>query len=69
MKAEQVQPPTYLTTNDLAALLRTSPATCRYWVHMGTGPKSFRVGRRRLYDRADVTEWIAAQRAATGGAA
>lgn len=52
----------YLTTNDVAALLRAAPETVRYWRHKGTGPASFKVGRRVLYDQADVEAWIEAQR-------
>jgi DNA-binding transcriptional MerR regulator len=54
----------YLTTEEVAALLRTSPQSVRYWHHSGTGPKSFKIGRRRLYDRADVYIFIAKARAA-----
>lgn len=46
--------PEYLTTNEVADLFRTSPATVRYWRHIGTGPKSFKIGRRVLYAREDV---------------
>jgi excisionase family DNA binding protein len=53
----------YLTTEELASLLRTSPETCRYWRHVGKGPQSFKVGRRVLYDEADVRAWVAEQRA------
>lgn len=52
----------YMTTEELAELLRTSPETCRYWRHNGTGPKSFKVGRRVLYDRADVQAWLTDQK-------
>ncbi|PSK99754.1 excisionase family DNA binding protein [Haloactinopolyspora alba] len=52
----------FMTTNELAEMLRTSPETCRYWRHRGTGPRSFKVGRRVLYDRADVEAWIKAAR-------
>lgn len=31
----------------------------RYWRHLGTGPKSFRLGRRVLYRRHDVERWLA----------
>lgn len=51
-----------MTTEELAELLRTSPETCRYWRHNGTGPKSFKVGRRVLYDRADVQAWLTDQK-------
>jgi hypothetical protein len=36
-------------------------ATLRYWRHLGTGPNSFRLGRRVLYRRADLRSWIDAQ--------
>jgi hypothetical protein len=38
--------------------------TLRFWRHKGSGPKSFKVGRRVLFDRADVESFIEAQRAA-----
>jgi len=31
----------YLTTDELATWLRTSPETVRYWRHIGKGPASF----------------------------
>lgn len=52
-----------LTTEELAELLRTSPETCRYWRHVGKGPKSFKVGRRVLYAREDVERFIDEARA------
>ena len=54
----------YLTTKEVAELLRTSPETVRYWAWQGTGPKSFKTGRRRLYAREDVEAFIAAARSA-----
>ena len=55
--------PTYLTTAEVADLVRTSPETVRYWRFIGKGPASFKLGRRVLYERADVESWIAAERA------
>lgn len=52
----------YLTTEEVAELLRTSPESVRYWAHAGRGPKSFKVGRRRLYAVEDVDAWIAKAR-------
>lgn len=49
---------TYMTTAEVAELTRTSPETVRYWRHIGKGPRSFKVGRRRLYDTADVHSWL-----------
>ena len=53
----------YLTTTEVAELLRTSPETVRYWRHVGTGPESFKVGRKVLYAGEDVEAFIAAARA------
>lgn len=49
----------YMTTQEVADLLRTSPETVRYWRHKGKGPKSFKVGRRVLYAREDIDAFIA----------
>lgn len=48
----------YLTTDDVAEIARTSPATVRYWRHCGTGPLAGKVGRRVLYRESDVTAWL-----------
>lgn len=52
----------YLTTQEVAETLRTSPETVRYWRHVGQGPKSFKVGRRVLYAVEDVEAFIAEAR-------
>jgi excisionase family DNA binding protein len=54
--------PDLLTITEAAELLRAPVATLRYWRHVGTGPRSFRVGRHVLYRRHDVETWIEAQR-------
>lgn len=51
--------PRYLTTAEVAELCRTSAETVRYWRHVGKGARSFKVGRRVLYDAADVEAWLA----------
>jgi excisionase family DNA binding protein len=55
----------YLTTAEVAELLRVPEETARFWRHAGKGPKSFKVpgGRRVLYAREDVEAFIAAARA------
>jgi excisionase family DNA binding protein len=53
---------TYLTTDEVAELLRTPAETVRYWRHEGKGPRSFKVGRRVLYAVTDVDAFIAAAR-------
>jgi excisionase family DNA binding protein len=50
-----------LTIGEAAQLLRAPVATLRYWRHLGTGPRSFRLGRRVLYRRDDLHAWIDAQ--------
>jgi excisionase family DNA binding protein len=47
-----------LTITEAAELLRTPVATLRYWRHLGTGPRSFRVGRGVRYWRHEVLEWL-----------
>jgi DNA-binding transcriptional MerR regulator len=57
-----------LTTEEVAARFRTSPATVRYWRHIGIGPSGIKVGRRVLYE-AECDRWwetkVAAARRAT----
>lgn len=50
-----------LTITEAAELLRAPVATLRYWRHLGTGPRSFRLGRRVLYRSDDLRSWIDAQ--------
>ena len=54
----------YLTMPEVAAITRTPIDTLRWWRHRSTGPASFKVGRRVLYKREDVTAWLDAQYAA-----
>jgi hypothetical protein len=56
--------PRYLTTEEVADLLRTSPESVRYWRHIGKGPRSFKVAKRVLYAVEDVETFIAEARQA-----
>lgn len=56
--------PEYLTTAELARLLRKEPATIRQMRHRGSGPRGTRVGRDVLYDRGAVDAWLKAKSAA-----
>ena len=58
--------PELLTITEAADLLRAPVATLRYWRHLGTGPRSFRLGRRVLYKRADLQLWLDERRDAEG---
>ena len=53
--------PELLTITEAAELLRAPVATLRYWRHLGTGPRSFRLGRRVLYRSDDLRSWIDAR--------
>lgn len=65
MTAEPIASPDDLLTVDQVAQLTTIPVgTLRYWRHLdnGTGPRSFKLGPRRVaYRRGDVEAWIAQQ--------
>lgn len=52
-----------LTIAEVADSVRVPLATLRYWRYLGTGPRSFRVGRRVVYRRAEIENWLAAQEA------
>ena len=48
----------FMTTEEVADLVRAPIETVRYWRHIGKGPASFKVGRRVLYAVEDVDAWI-----------
>lgn len=50
-----------LTTTEVAQMLRKSPQAVRAMVHEKKGPRSARIGGRRMFRRADVEAWIEAQ--------
>lgn len=56
--------PELLTTPEAAAIVRRPEETLRYWRWRGRneGPPSFKIGRRVVYDRAELLDWVAAQR-------
>jgi excisionase family DNA binding protein len=47
-----------LSISEVADLVRVPVATLRYWRHLGTGPRSFKVGRSVRYWRTDVLRWL-----------
>ncbi|MFC8385832.1 AlpA family transcriptional regulator [Nocardia salmonicida] len=60
----------YLQAKDCAELTGIPAGTWRYWAHLGTGPRSFKLGRRRVWRESTILAWIAEQElAATDGAA
>ena len=47
-----------LTMQEVADVVRVPVATLRYWRHLGTGPRSFRIGRSVRYWRTEVFAWL-----------
>ena len=50
-----------LTMKEVANVVRVPVATLRYWRHLGSGPRSFRVGRSVRYWRTEVLHWLEQQ--------
>lgn len=50
----------WLTTEELAKLLKVPVPTVRAWRHAGSGPEGVRLGRHVRYRRSNVVDWIAA---------
>ena len=46
---------------EVADVVRVPVATLRYWRHLGSGPRSFRVGRSVRYWRTEVLHWLERQ--------
>jgi predicted DNA-binding transcriptional regulator AlpA len=47
-----------LLLEEVSELTRIPVPSLRFYRHNGTGPKSFRLGNRVVYKRADVEAWI-----------
>lgn len=54
-----------LTTAEAAHVLKTPPATLRYWRHKEQGPPCFSIGRRVVYRATEIDRWLAEQETAT----
>ena len=57
--------PKMLTEADVVEMTGLARGTLAYYRHAGTGPRSYKLGRRVRYDEADVLAWIAESKAAT----
>jgi hypothetical protein len=55
--------PELWTTSEVASVTRAPVSTVRYWRHIGSGPRSFRLGKRVVYRRTDVESWLAEREA------
>ena len=54
-------PDDLLLIDEVATITRRSVDALRWLRHKGEGPAAFRSGRRLLYRRSAVMEWIAEQ--------
>jgi len=52
----------YATRQKLAEYLQVSEATLACWVTFGRGPRMTKIGKRPLYGRGDVQDWILSNR-------
>jgi predicted DNA-binding transcriptional regulator AlpA len=52
----------FLSTAEVSTETGVPQETLRYWRYCGTGPRSFKLGRRVVYSEDDLTEWIEQQR-------
>lgn len=43
---------------EAASYLGVPYNTLRYWAYVGTGPRSYRLGRHRHYRKSDLDAWI-----------
>ncbi|MGB3186889.1 MAG: helix-turn-helix domain-containing protein [Ornithinimicrobium sp.] len=53
--------PMFLTVQEVAELLRVSPATFRAWTAKGEGPPAMRFGKQIRYRPDRVFEWVEQQ--------
>jgi predicted DNA-binding transcriptional regulator AlpA len=65
---ETVKAMKLLTLDEVATLLRKSPAQVRWMRHNGTGPRAARLGGRVMFREQDVIDWVDAAFAAEGTA-
>ena len=54
----------FFSSTDLEKLTGIKASTWRYWASIGTGPASFKLGKRRVWRKSDVMAWIAEQQVA-----
>ena len=53
--------PDLLFGEEVSELTRIPLPTLRFYRHAGKGPRSFKLGNRIVYKRADVEAWIEQQ--------
>lgn len=59
MNEHSVAFPMLLTVRDVAEITHVPVSTVHHWALRGQGPPSFKLGKHRRYDAAEVAAWIA----------
>lgn len=49
----------YLSSDQFCALMRVSNRTLKRWRRAGLAPKAIRTGRKHLYSKKAIREWLA----------
>ncbi|MHA7153625.1 helix-turn-helix transcriptional regulator [Arthrobacter sp. TMN-50] len=57
-KVETLKAMKLQTMDEVAEMLRKTPAQLRWMRHNGTGPKSAKIGGRVMYREQDVIDWV-----------
>jgi hypothetical protein len=50
-----------MTRSDVSEYTRTPVGTLNYWASIGEGPEYMRVGRKTLYRKSKVDQWLDAK--------
>jgi hypothetical protein len=58
-------PPERMNTEQASRYTGMASATLRYYRHADIGPRSYKIGSKVIYERADLEAWVAGQRAAS----
>lgn len=69
MRTTKITPPPdqaeeFWQAKDCAKYTGIPEGTWRYWAHIGRGPANFSMGRRRVWRKSVVLQWVAEQEAA-----
>lgn len=51
-----------LDVSEVAELLGVPVATLRWWLHIGTAPDHFKLGRHVKFRRSEVERWLETRR-------
>lgn len=60
--SHQEQTREWLDAEELEQLTGTAASTWRHFATKGIGPKSLKIGRRRVWKRIEIEQWLESQR-------